>query len=235
MKKFLCEFLSLLVFMALLVGCGEDKKYEKALDALEQGNVETAKALFTELGDYEDAEQYVAKLTSTVEGVSDAAYYFTNELYLEISSDEYWNETVPDIISALETPEIRTLNDIHEMCTTLPEWKAFDNWLESAIPSNAAEEELALKNLMKQYWVSKCQVEINKRVTDGNLAVFIAMCRFLGGDESAEDEFLNSVVVIAQEYFENPDKTTLEIMNDDLLNEKIQTFSFLGNCLTAEA
>ena len=226
MKRVLCGGLAILISMTLLVGCGEDKKYEKALDALEQRNVEIAKELFTELGDYEDAEQYVVKLTSTVEGISDAAFYFTNELYLETSSDEYWNATVPNIVSALEAPEIRSLNDIREACTTLPEWEDFRNRLERAIPTDASEEELALKNLMTQYWVSKCQVEINKRVTDGTLTVFIAICRFMGGDESSEDEFLNAVVAIAQEYFKSPDKTILETMNDDLINEKIQTFSF---------
>lgn len=229
MKKVICSFFAVIFCMMLFVGCGEEKKYTMALEALKQGNIETAKELFSEIDDYQDSAEYIEKMTSTVEGVSDIVYYSINELYQEVSSDEYWEETSSGVISGLDTPEIKTLNDVYAVCPTLPEWESFNNRLERAVPKNASEEELALKNLMKQYWVSKCQLELNEKSTSGSVyfQFWVAAIRFLGGDESVEDEFLNSiVVVIEQDYFKSPNEETLEIMNDGIINQAIQSRTF---------
>ena len=61
MKKRILAILLVGLSIFALTGCGEEEKYEKALEAYNSGDYDEAVTMFEELGDYEDAKVYLVK------------------------------------------------------------------------------------------------------------------------------------------------------------------------------
>lgn len=59
MKKRILAILLVGLSIFALTGCGEEEKYEKALEAYNSGDYDEAVTMFEELGDYEDAKVYL--------------------------------------------------------------------------------------------------------------------------------------------------------------------------------
>lgn len=76
--------------------------YYAALVAIEQGNIDEAKVLFTELGEYGDAAAYVEQMTSQIDGVSDKAYFLGMKLLATYNSTEYRASLQDQISSFVE-------------------------------------------------------------------------------------------------------------------------------------
>lgn len=98
-KKFIYAIAgTLAVVVALVIGVlvsrkmEQDKKaktYETAVEELDSENISGAKELFVSLGDYSDSQDYVAALTSRIDGVSDDTYYLCMKKLDELYSDTY--------------------------------------------------------------------------------------------------------------------------------------------------
>ncbi len=71
-RSYVCVVL-MLILCQVMAGCGESEKelYEKALNAYNSMDYETAKELFGELGDYKDSANYVELCSNEMAEVSD--------------------------------------------------------------------------------------------------------------------------------------------------------------------
>lgn len=94
MKKRILAILLIGISVFSLVGCGEEEKYKKALEAYNSKDYDEAVSLFEELGDYEDAKiysvkcQYWEKYNEGIQLLSDGDYNKAYDVFVSTTGFE---------------------------------------------------------------------------------------------------------------------------------------------------
>ena len=141
--------IGVLVAAAAVVGLivffsgGDKRTYSRAQAALEEGNIEEAKALFEEISDYEDSAEYIENLTSKISGVSDKAYYMGMKLVDKYYSDDY-------------------RSNLQSRISVFAENSLIDNW-ESDMTSGEVKDEIRRSEMAQEV-----KDEIGAIIGDGN-------------------------------------------------------------------
>ena len=94
-KKIVVVVVALILLIALIFGATAGRKiflYNSAISCVEKGEIAEAKEKFAKIEDYKDSAQYIEKMTSKIDGVSDHAYYFGMQFVEKVSSSDYREE-----------------------------------------------------------------------------------------------------------------------------------------------
>lgn len=111
MKKRILAILLIGISVLSLVGCGEEEKYKKALEAYNSKDYDEAVSLFEELGDYEDAKNYLYSSQSAIieKYIDDGSYDTAQEKATEYAKDNDENNLVGKTEIDIEFDKIKNI------------------------------------------------------------------------------------------------------------------------------